>query len=445
MTSFAYFSGEYGAQTLSTNEYGYLGRDASIFSIGAAAITSVSSGVDIRLNGQVFSNDTGISLTGENSHLVIGATGIVECAAAGSVYNAAIQIYGIVSGAFVNAGMVSGNGIGFYISTNSGGLISGTNSGTIIAESTAIANIGFGTLKLNNSGSIIGTDIGISHSFFGDYNSVLNLTNSGLIQGDQFSVSCGAGIDTVTNRGTLDGNVSMGDGADSFNNRGGTVYGTIDLGLGGDWFTAGISVETVIGGAGTDTLNFFESQTGVTVALDESIANTGVAAGDLYTGFEILRGSKFGADRFIGTSAAETFWGNGGADSLSGAGGIDALIGGAGIDRLSGGGGNDKFIFHSTSEFGDLISDFGNAGTNDDQILIKGSIGGGLVAGALAAAQFIVRADHAAQDSNDRFVFNTVDHSLWFDVDGNAAAAAVMVADLQNTSAIMTAADILIF
>ena len=53
------------------------------------------------------------------------------------------------------------------------------------------------------------------------------------------------------------------------------------------------------------------------------------------------------------------------------------------------------------------------------------------IAGSLAPTQFQLRADHVAQDADDRFIFDTTDRSLWFDIDGNGVVAAVMIADLQ--------------
>jgi len=91
-----------------------------------------------------------------------------------------------------------------------------------------------------------------------------------------------------------------------------------------------------------------------------------------------------------------------------------------------------------------VITDFGNILSSDDRFQITAAaFGGGLVAGALAANQFITRADNLAQDADDRFIFNTTDRTLWFDADGSGAGAAIMVADLQ-AGAIVTAADILL-
>lgn len=445
MTSFILTTGAFGAQSLNVGETGIVGRDAIVSTNGAYGILGYADNVDVRVLGQVLTASyVGIVLVGSGNHISVGASGMVESVAAA----AAVEMDEYSLGSLVNAGWISGNVSGAFMHTNSvTAQINVTNSGTIQGEGAGMQVHGTGTVVVNNSGTILGGPEGITNLYSSALSTaVLRLTNTGVVQADMFSVRSGNSADIIINRGTLNGDVVLNNGADRFDNRGGIVHGTVDMGLGNDSYIAGASIETVDGGDGVDTLNFGASLTGVTVALDFSIANTGTAAGDNYTRFEILRGSNYGGDRFIGTFAAETFWGNGGADSLSGAGGADELIGGAGKDLLSGGAGNDKFIFTGRSEGGDLISDFGHAGSNDDQILIKASgFGGGLVAGALAASKFIVRADHLAQDADDRFIFNRTDHSLWFDRDGNGAAAAVMVADLQNTSPIMTAADILIF
>ena len=97
------------------------------------------------------------------------------------------------------------------------------------------------------------------------------------------------------------------------------------------------------------------------------------------------------------------------------------------------------------AEWGDIISDFGAAAGNDDSFGLQATgFGGGLVAGALAASQFISRADNLAQDADDRFIFRTTDQTLWFDIDGFGGGGPSLIADLQ-AGVVLTAADILLF
>ena len=87
---------------------------------------------------------------------------------------------------------------------------------------------------------------------------------------------------------------------------------------------------------------------------------------------------------------------------------------------------------------------FRRGGGNDDSFALQvASFGGGLVAGPLAAGQFISRADNLAQDADDRFIFRTTDQTLWFDVDGTGVGGPRLIADLQ-AGAVVTAADILL-
>ena len=188
----------------------------------------------------------------------------------------------------------------------------------------------------------------------------------------------------------------------------------------------------------------FARQSGVILSLNNDVIGSGTAAGDSYLGIENVIGSRFGNDGITGNAAANVLNGMGGVDTLDGQAGADQLIGGDGADVLTGGKGNDDFIYANAGQGGDLISDFHNvAGDNDGFRIAASGFGGGLVAGALAAGQFVTRADNVAQDSNDQFIFDTVDRTLWFDADGNGSGAAVMLADLQAL-ALVTIGDILI-
>ena len=150
-------------------------------------------------------------------------------------------------------------------------------------------------------------------------------------------------------------------------------------------------------------------------------ADTGLSSDTDYSG-------AAGIDDFTGNGYANTVFGAGGNDILRGMNGNDTLQGGTGGDTLSGGSGNDRFAYYALNEVGDTILDYANAA---DRFEFKGTEFGGLAAGLLQASQFQSLQSSAAVVAGDRFIFNTVDTTLWFDPDGNGALAAVMVADLQ--------------
>jgi serralysin len=62
----------------------------------------------------------------------------------------------------------------------------------------------------------------------------------------------------------------------------------------------------------------------------------------------------------------------------------------------------------------------------DDMIVLENAVFTGLVAGGLSAAQFVIGT--AAQDANDRVIYNSGTGALLFDSDGTGAAAAVQFA-----------------
>jgi Ca2+-binding RTX toxin-like protein len=124
------------------------------------------------------------------------------------------------------------------------------------------------------------------------------------------------------------------------------------------------------------------------------------------------------------------------------------LLGQDGADVLTGGTGDDLFRYTLASHGGDTITDFGAATGNNDRFSIDASgFGGGLAGGSLSASQFVLRTtnSNAATDSNDRFIFNSVTNTLWFDVDGTGATGPVLIATLQANAADLTVDDIWLF
>jgi Ca2+-binding RTX toxin-like protein len=210
------------------------------------------------------------------------------------------------------------------------------------------------------------------------------------------------GSPTLTNSGTIDGNVFGRSGSDSVTNfamvgdvmKSGTIDATIDLGTGNDKFTGGANpeilvdddgadmvalgggndtyiatggsfgadgIDTVRGGAGIDTYDASAATSNVFINLaavphdlgpfnpgsGPVAANTATGfdisgtAEDTITGFENAIGGA-GGDIIYGTAASNVLSGNGGFDVLYGFGGDDTLNGGAGVDVLFGGAGKDQ-------------------------------------------------------------------------------------------------------
>lgn len=468
MTSFAFFTGVNPNQSLTTQQTGYIGRDAII----NGYVNCSGANIDLRIDGLIYNNGSTLNMNGYDFTVFIGKTGSIHSVVYQTDYYAAIDFIvengaGAGIGRLFNAGEISGNVMAIYARAVDGddvGRIS--NSGTLWGETDGIHLTGLGKIVIANSGLIEGSRIGISNKFNSFIGSAqLVLTNTGVIRGGEASIQVGDAADKVVNLGRLEGEVRLGDGADILRNWG-QIDGVVDLGLGADLYNGrkGEALESVLGndgndrfigntaeadvfdgGVGSDTLDF-RQQGAAVVALDDTFGNAGSALGDTYTGFEVIWGSLSGGDKLRGDAQANGLYGYGGNDAIDGAQGNDTIRGGTGADTLTGGLGNDTFWFGNLAEFGDAITDFNSTGGgNDDRLIFNASgLGGGLVAGTLAGTAFGTGTDLATMDATDRFFFRTTDKTLWFDVDGNVATnAAVMVADLQ-ASATMTAADIVL-
>jgi Ca2+-binding RTX toxin-like protein len=342
-----------------------------------------------------------------------------------------------------------------------------TNSGTIIGA-WGVYFYGdnaqhAGTSNLVNTGTIAGEVRGITHDI--DENIVIR--NSGLVMttGNFPAIVSFSAVSEMSlfNTGRIEGDVQMGGGNDTYDGRGGSVFGDIFGGAQNDTFIAGAAGERFFGGSEDDTLVF--SSTGrVTMSLNNTVAGTGLAAGDFYdsienvtgtvTGADILRGStvrneilgRGGANLLVGLGGSDLLYGGAGADTLLGGTDIDFLYGGAAVDVLTGGAGSDGFYCRALTSAGDRITDFGSAGANDDTIFVLDTVvaGSGLNGGPLAAGRFITRADNLAQDANDRFIFRTTDRTLWYDVNGNETGGRTLLFDLQ-AGATINANDIYIY
>jgi serralysin len=136
-----------------------------------------------------------------------------------------------------------------------------------------------------------------------------------------------------------------------------------------------------------------------------------------------------------GNEGQNSLNGGGGNDYLYGYGGADRLNGGAGIDFLAGGAGTDTLVLSNLTADRDRCSDF-VSGVDHLEISVV-NFGGGLVAGSLDATQMSSSATGFALDVNDRFAFNSATGRLYYDADGNGAAAREFILQLDVGDAVV--------
>jgi Ca2+-binding RTX toxin-like protein len=177
-----------------------------------------------------------------------------------------------------------------------------------------------------------------------------------------------------------------------------------------DLMTGGDGNDGVIGNDGNDVI-FGDA------------GNDGLLGGN---GNDVMNGGDDN-DAMFGGDGNDILTGDAGSDVLFGESSDDVLIGGLNQDILIGGVGADKFVFNDLAGDIDFIKDFTVA---DDTINVSAAgFGGGLMAGAaIETDQFIIGT--AAVDSSDRFIYNSVNGGLFFDVDGVGGTAQVQFAQL---------------
>ena len=123
-------------------------------------------------------------------------------------------------------------------------------------------------------------------------------------------------------------------------------------------------------------------------------------------------------------------------ENAIGSSNADTIIGNETANVLTGGLGADKFVFEDNPVMGviDTITDF-VSGT--DKLVFENSVftALGTATGTLAATMF-ASGDNLAGglDASDRFVFDSSDGSLYYDVDGSGAADAILIAQLTGVT-----------
>ncbi|MBD2301394.1 calcium-binding protein, partial [Nostoc sp. FACHB-190] len=143
----------------------------------------------------------------------------------------------------------------------------------------------------------------------------------------------------------------------------------------------------------------------------------------------------------FGGAGNDQLFGEAGNDALYGGDGNDILVGGLGNDTLTGGNGADQFTFSAANQGIDTITDF--LSSQGDKIYVSASgFGGGLVADAtITSAQFVLGT--VAADASDRFIYNSANGNLFFDIDGTGSQAAVHIATL-SANPLITYTDIVV-
>jgi Ca2+-binding RTX toxin-like protein len=247
----------------------------------------------------------------------------------------------------------------------------------------------------------------------------------------------GYGDDTLDG---VDGNdfIEGGYGDDTLYGRDGSD--TLHGGDGNDWLNGGGGKDTLAGGKGND-IYFIDSIDDAiseysttpteidTVYADASFTLSGNLENLFLTG-EAIKGIGNSQNNWIvGNPLANVIKGSGGDDTLDG--GVSE--GGGGSDLLQGGAGTDTFVLQKSIYSFDTISDFE---ANEKLLVSASAFGGGLTPGLLDSTKLLIGVGDIkeATTADQRFIFNTTNKSLYFDVDGLNGLESVKIAVLTGFS-----------
>ena len=136
-----------------------------------------------------------------------------------------------------------------------------------------------------------------------------------------------------------------------------------------------------------------------------------------------------GSDWIQGNRGNDSLWGHTGNDTIWGGSGNDFILGEAGRDLLTGHGGYDAFVFtHKPSSSNvDTITDFS---VRSDTIVLSTAIFKGVGAAGRDMKASAFWTGTAAQDTNDRIIYNKATGSVLYDPDGTGSRSAVEFAKI---------------
>jgi len=329
---------------------------------GTPAIEEASSdtfNVDIYVDGVIYGELNAIRLEssadgtpgGSASHsITVGSQGAIRSLVNDAIilwgFNNNIQNNGEITtdseaaifnngggGNFDNSGYIYGD-IGFEIdSSTSTAPTSISNTGEIRGDASGIEMTG-GRLYLWNDGTIANSArTSFAAAIETDSTSTQEIVNSGTIRSAWDAIEMlGTSSDTVINTGLIVGDVLLGDGADTFDGRGGTVQGSVQGGDGSDLYIVDdaslVIVETPTGGSD-------RVQSTVDFRLPSFVERLDlIGQGD-------MRGEGNELDNLIISGLGD--------DTLSGGQGNDTLFGSFGADLLIGGEGSDYAAYSNSA------------------------------------------------------------------------------------------------
>ena len=394
-----------------------------------------TNGLDINNTGTFTVNGTLQTENGDftnNSGGVLNGSGTVDLGSGSYVDNGGSNTFGLSPGSFIfENGSVSFSAL-TYSEFELGGLIAGDEYDELTVNN-GLFTLG-GTLDVVSWGDF---EASAGDSFqimnwddrAGMFDEVQGLDNWGSVALDTIVTDSGLTLvaRTVTDQGDDNAEVFTGTGSDDVVVALGgddilTGAGGDDLLLGGegdDVLSGDAGDDRLIGGLGTDTADYSDAASGVTINLENGEGLDGDGGIDTLISIENLIGSAHD----------------------------DVLIGNGRDNVFIGGDGADTFVLNATDDSGDVIQDFVSGedslvlGTafGFDEGTAQNGVNFSVIGGGYDGTNAGSNTAHANGDAS--LVYSEADNALYFDENGKDADGYSVVASL-NPGANVVADDI---
>jgi Ca2+-binding RTX toxin-like protein len=263
--------------------------------------------------------------------------------------------------------------------------------------------------------------------------------NDRVLAAADYTLNAGAWVEVMS--------TTWNPGTDAINLNGNELANTIYGNAGVNTLNGGDGHDILDGMGGTDVLIGGNGNDGFVVdnAGDQIIEAAGGGADRVFASASYTLAAEVSVETLTTSSnvgtAAINLTGNVLANTVYGNAGNNTLNGGAGNDVLVGMGGADTFAF-TTALGANNVDRIGDFTSGNDRIALDDAVFGGVGGlGTLNANAF--HAGTAAQDADDRIIYDASTGRLFFDADGNGAGAAVHFATLQNVAS-LSSSDFLV-
>ncbi|WP_394889482.1 beta strand repeat-containing protein [Mesorhizobium sp. AaZ16] len=211
-------------------------------------------------------------------------------------------------------------------------------------------------------------------------------------------------------------------GAGNINAIGNNLNNTITGNNGNNGIDGRGGADSMSGGLGNDT--YYIDNAG-----DQVFEANGAGTDLVFTSVSKSFAAQFIENITLSGAGNITTTGNGLNNIIVGNNGNNAFSAREGNDTITGNGGNDIFVFNTAlgATNVDTITDYNVAA---DTFHLDNAIFTALGLGVLAAGAFRINVTGAAQDADDRIIYESDSGRVWYDSNGNAAGGNFLFADL---------------